>query len=202
MVSMTWKKVIGSVSIPFDERGSSKRNSPASCSLSSRAGGSRRVLSISLEAAATAPRTASAREITRGSPARSDEVVISVSKIGCSRLCPAYRRPGRGLQRNARGQFTVDLLDRLAAGLDAEEVIDRARHQEPAAEIDERQRNFRQRHVGLEVIAGAYDQRQPDRSDDLADAAKAIGRAHARGAQMRRPDLRRIGPDDRKTAIG
>ena len=44
MVSITWKKVTGSVSIPSDERGSSRRNSRASCSLSSRAGGSRRVL--------------------------------------------------------------------------------------------------------------------------------------------------------------
>jgi hypothetical protein len=64
MVSITWKKVRGSVSIPFDERGNSKRNSRASCSWSSRAGGSRRVLSISPAAAATALRTASAREIT------------------------------------------------------------------------------------------------------------------------------------------
>jgi hypothetical protein len=31
IVSITWKKVTGSVSIPFDERGSSRRNIPASC---------------------------------------------------------------------------------------------------------------------------------------------------------------------------
>ncbi len=74
MVSMTWKKVTGSVSIPFDERGSSRRNSPASCSLSSSAGGSRRVLSISSEARRDGGRTASARAITAWSPARSAEV--------------------------------------------------------------------------------------------------------------------------------
>ena len=48
MVSMTWKNVTGSVSIPLVERGSSSRNSCASCSLSSSAGGSRREVSISL----------------------------------------------------------------------------------------------------------------------------------------------------------
>ncbi len=81
MVSMTWKKVRGSVSIPFEERGSRRRNRPASCNLSSSAGGSRRVLSISSEAAATAARTASARAITARSPARSAEVANSVSKV-------------------------------------------------------------------------------------------------------------------------
>ena len=44
MVSMTWKKVTGSVSIPSVERGNNRRNNCASCSLSSRAGGNRRVL--------------------------------------------------------------------------------------------------------------------------------------------------------------
>jgi hypothetical protein len=34
-------------------------------------------------------------------------------------------------------QLPVDLLDRLSAGFNAEEVIDAARHQEPAAEIKE-----------------------------------------------------------------
>ena len=64
MVSITWKKVTGSVSIPSDDRGNSNRNSRASCSLSSKAGGSRRVVSISLDAASTAGRTAAARAIT------------------------------------------------------------------------------------------------------------------------------------------
>ena len=38
------KKVTGSVSIPLDERGSNRRNNCASCSLSSSAGGNRRVI--------------------------------------------------------------------------------------------------------------------------------------------------------------
>ena len=80
IVSITWKKVTGSVSIPSDERGSSRRNSRASWSLSSSAGGSRRVSSISFEAASTSARRASAREITAGSPARSAADGISVSK--------------------------------------------------------------------------------------------------------------------------
>src|SRR5258708_12721968 len=86
--SITWKKVRGSVSIPFDERGSSKRNSPASCNLSSKAGGSRRVLSISSEAAATAVQTAAAREITFWSPASSAEVAIGVSNSMLVQLFP------------------------------------------------------------------------------------------------------------------
>jgi hypothetical protein len=90
MVSITWKKVTGSVSIPFVERGNSRRKSCASWSLASNAGGSRRVLSISPEAAPTATRTASAREITVWSPARSAEVAIIVSNLclsgsGCGR---------------------------------------------------------------------------------------------------------------------
>src|SRR5476651_1068556 len=100
-VSMTWKKVRGSVSIPFEERGSSRRNSPASWSLSSKAGGSRRLLSISFEAAATAGRTASAREITVWSPARSAEGAIIVSKA----ILFEQVKSGRD------GQFLVDLLD-------------------------------------------------------------------------------------------
>jgi CRISPR/Cas system CSM-associated protein Csm4 (group 5 of RAMP superfamily) len=64
MVSITWKKVTGSVSIPSDERGSNKRNSRASWSLSSRSGVSRRASSIAFEAAATSALTASARAIT------------------------------------------------------------------------------------------------------------------------------------------
>jgi hypothetical protein len=81
MVSMTWKKVTGSVSSPWIERGSSRRNSRASCSLSSSAGLRRRPSSISLDAASTTGRSISAREITAGSPASSAEVGISVSKV-------------------------------------------------------------------------------------------------------------------------
>ena len=80
MVSMTWKKVTGSVSIPLVERGSSRRNSCASCSLSSRAGGNRRVSSISFEAAAMSARRASARAITARSPARSAGFAIGAFK--------------------------------------------------------------------------------------------------------------------------
>ena len=69
MVSMTWKKVTGSVSIPLVERGNNRRNNCASCSLSSRVGGNRRVSSMSLEAAAMSARRASARAITARSPA-------------------------------------------------------------------------------------------------------------------------------------
>src|SRR5882757_4975299 len=194
MVSITWKKVTGSVSIPSDERGSSRRNSCASCSLSSRTGGRRRLSSISFEAAATAGRTASARMITLRSPASSAEVGVIASKAVLVERC-RYKSGGDG-------QFLVDLLDRFAPGLDSEEIIHRPGHQKPAAEIDERGRNLRQRDIGLEVVAGAHDQSEADRPDDLADAAEAIGRAHAGGPEVRGPDLRRIGPDDGKTPIG
>src|SRR5476649_446072 len=110
MVSITWKKVTGSVSIPSDERGSNRRNSRASWSLSSKAGGSRRVFSISFEAAATDGRTASAREIKVRSPARPAEVGISVSKA-------ILFEPDVMDKSGGDGQFLVDLLDRLAPGL-------------------------------------------------------------------------------------
>src|SRR5580658_8736415 len=102
----------------------------------------------------------------------------------------AIRHPGSSqvksgsLPSGADGQFLVDLLDRLAPGLQAEEIIHRPGHQEPAAEIDKSQRNLRQGHVGFEVVAGAHDQGKAYRTDDLADAAEAIGRAHARGSQV------------------
>src|ERR1700761_1021762 len=202
MVSMTWKNVIGSVSMPFDERGSSRRNNPASCSLSSSAGGSRRVRSISPAAATTDSRTVSARAITAGSPASSADVLTTVSVTIASGLCSSNRRGGRCGGFQSFRQLTIDLLDRFAAGFDAEEIVDRACHQEPAAKIDESQRDFGQRHIRLEVVAGADDQRQADRPDDLADAAEAVGRAHAGGAQMRWPDLGRIGPDNGEAAVG
>src|SRR6476469_103491 len=189
IVSITWKNVIGAVSMPPLVFGMSRRNSFCSCSLSSRAGGRRRLVSISGAAAATAGRTASARAITPGSPARS-VAVSSVSK-------PLPLSVG-----DAGGKLAVDLLVRLAAGLDAEEIIDHAGHQEPAAEIGESGRNLRQRNIGFEVVAGTDDQGQPDRTQDLADAAEAIGRTHAAGLEMRRPDLRAVWPDDREAAVG
>src|SRR5947209_6541403 len=196
MVSITWKKVTGSVSIPSDERGSSRRNSRASWSLSSKAAGSRRDASISLDAAATAGRRASARMIRVGSPARSAEVgIVSVSKA-------ILFGPLSWIRSGGDGQFLVDLLDRLAPGLDSEEIIHRPGHQKPAAEIDERGRDLRQRNVRLEVVAGTHDQREADRPDDLADAAEAVGRPHARGPKVRGPDLRRIRSDNGKSAIG
>src|SRR5690348_15433088 len=81
-------------------------------------------------------------------------------------------------------QLPVDLLVRLAPSLYPEEIIDHAGHQEPAAEIQEGRRDLRERHVRLQVVVGAYDQRQPDRAQDLADAAEAVGRAHAAGLEM------------------
>src|SRR5882672_6338736 len=186
MVSITWKKVTGSVSIPLEERGSRRRNNSASCRASSRAAGRRRSLSISLAAAATIGRTASARAIMRGSPVRVEEAALGIAlghPLGAD----------TGNERGRRRELPVDLFDRLAPGFQPEEVIDRAGHQEPAAEIKEGQRDLRQRHIRLEIVAGADDQREPDRADDLADAAETIGRAHAGGPQMRGPDLRRIG---------
>src|SRR5258708_6475879 len=114
MVSITWKKVMGSVSMPFDERGISRRNSRASCSLSRSAGGRRRVFSISFEAASTTGRKASARAITTGSPAR-----LAADGINVSKTNPFERRCASG-----GGQFLVDLGDRLALGFQPEEIID------------------------------------------------------------------------------
>src|SRR6266481_1949582 len=195
MVSITWKKVTGSVSIPFEERGSKRRNSSASCRRSSKAGGRRRLRSISPEAAATAALTALARGITLRSPARSVEFATTD--------CITLRLPNPGRRQvGCNSQFPVDLLDRLTPGLDPQEIIDHPGHQEPAAEIDERQRDLRQRHVGLEVVAGTDNQREADRTDDLADAAEPIGRAHAGGAKVRRPDFGGVRPDDGKPTVG
>src|SRR6266851_8788611 len=115
IVSITWKRVTGSVSSPFAERGISRRNSRASCSFSSSAGGSRRLSSTSSEVASTTGRRASAREITAGSPVRSGvgsaEDGINVSKTILFELfCPSV----------GGGQFSVDLVDRLALGLQSE----------------------------------------------------------------------------------
>src|SRR5207302_10617303 len=114
----------------------------------------RRPSSISSEAASTTGRSFSAREITAGSPASSAEVGITGSKPGTPSI--------------GGGQFGVDLLHRLALGLQPEEIIDHPGHQEPAAEIEEGGRELRQRHVGLEVVARAYDQGEAGRADDLA----------------------------------
>src|SRR5260370_11285662 len=188
MVSMPWTTVIGWVAIRFAERGSSRRTSRASWSLSRSAGGSRRLSSISSDAASTAGRNASARETTAGSPARSVEDGISVSKAILFELfCPSGCDDA---------QFLVDLLVRLALGLQPVEIIDHPGHQEPASEIKESRRNLGQRHVGLQVVAGPHDQRQADRAQDLADAAEAVGRAHAGGLEMRWPYLDRVGTDD------
>src|ERR1700674_4145250 len=84
-----------------------------------------------------------------------------------------------GHQSGGDRQLPVDRLDRLAPGLEPEEIIHRPGHQKPAAEINERRWNLRQWHVGLEVIAGADDQSEAYRPDDLADAAEAVGRTHA-----------------------
>src|ERR1700676_2118730 len=73
-------------------------------------------------------------------------------------LCPSHR--GSGLRQVRLDRYLpADLFDRLAPGLYAEEIIDRARHEEPAAEIDKGRWNLRQRHVRLEVIARTHDQR-------------------------------------------
>src|SRR5262249_8469507 len=130
IASMTWKKETGSVSMPSDERGIRSRNSWASCSLSSSGSGRRRLSSISSAAASTAGRTASAREITAGSPARSAEDGINVSKDASLQRSG----PGSGWRH---AELAVDLLVRLAAGFQPEEIVDHPGHQEPAAEIEE-----------------------------------------------------------------
>ena len=175
MVSMTWKKVTGSVSIPFDERGSSRRNSRASCSLSSSAGGSRRVLSISFDAAATAgAHRLGARNHAPGRPQDRRK-----SGSACPRLRLSHR--GRGsVQIGRDGQF---------AGRSARSTCPWSRFRRnntPLRPSGTSSRDRRKavgicgkRHVGLEVVAGAHDQGEADRPDDLADAAEAIGRAHA-----------------------
>src|SRR5258706_15903439 len=123
-------------------------------------------------------------------------------------VCPKLVCPRLGLTNLSGrkiepiGQFLVDLFDRLAPGLKANEIIHEPGHQEPAPEINKGCRNLGQRHVGFEVVVGAHDQSEPQWPDDLADAAKAIGRSHAGGSKMGRPDLGRIGPDDGKAAIG
>src|SRR5690349_2889339 len=76
-------------------------------------------------------------------------------------------------------QLLVDLLDRLASGLDPEEVIHDTGHQEPASEVDKGCRNLGHGDVGLEIVVGTDDQGEPDRTENLADAAEAIGGPHA-----------------------
>jgi hypothetical protein len=62
-------------------------------------------------------------------------------------------------------QLLIDFLNGFTLGLDPEKVIDNARHQEPAAELEEGGRYLRQRYVGFDEIAGADDQREPHRAD-------------------------------------
>ena len=172
-----------------DERGSSRRNSRASCSLSSSAGGSRRVLSISFEAASTSGPDASARA-DHGPDRR---------QVGRSRgsSCPSYARRA-AVQRgcaSGRGQFLVDLLDRLAPGLECR------RNNRPRRPSGTSSRD-RGRRSGSAAAARRASGRlleptimaSPSRTDDLADAAEAIGRAHAGCLQVRaaRPRRRRV----------
>src|SRR5437879_13551135 len=92
---------------------------------------------------------------------------------------------GRGRRQISReGQFPVDLLDRLAPGLDPKDIIHSSGHQEPAAEIDKSRWNLRQGHVGLAIIARAHAQREAYRPEDLPNAAEALGTTHSRARDV------------------
>ena len=156
MVSITWKKVIG---IGLDARSSgaacSRRNS---CCLMQLVEQRRRQAAAGPRSRSTAAATAGRSGLGAGDHGR------IAGQLGGSRDQRVQAFALRRSVGGAGGQFAVDLLVRLAPGLDAEEIIDHPGHQEPAAEIEESRRNLRQRHVGLEVVAGPDDQGQPDRA--------------------------------------
>ena len=103
-----------------------------------------------------------------------DQIIQASIDALYSRLClPDSRR--RHIQ--PVGQFLVDLLDRLAPGLEADEIIHDAGHQEPAAEIDERRHRLCKK-----GIAGPSRATSPRRRG--AHLRRSDGGASCRSAQI------------------
>src|SRR5262245_15374139 len=91
----------------------------------------------------------------------------------------------------------VNLIEGAALGLEPEcpepdhaEDIPRSKVGQRRAEHDEIRRG------GLDQIARAHDQRQPERADELPAIADAIAEAHTAGTQPGWPDLRHVRPDN------
>src|SRR5215208_5187131 len=74
-------------------------------------------------------------------------------------LFPRDRR--HAWHRRIGMQRAVDLLDRTALGLDAEEQIDRAREHEPGCQIEEGGHDVLDARIRLDDVAAADHQRQP-----------------------------------------
>ena len=104
MVSMTWKKVTGSVSSPFCERGNSRRNRRASCSASSSDAGNRR--SRSMSTASEAIRGTNARARSTMSDCLSGGVTMRMSKR-------CLQRFGRSAQGDRDAALRPDFRRRI-----------------------------------------------------------------------------------------
>ncbi len=92
--------------------------------------------------------------------------------------------------------------DRPALGFQPEEAIDHPGHQEPAAEIEKGRRNLA---AAARRASGSCSTRRSARgsgADDLADAAEAVGRAHARGARCEGQTSAVLRSDDREASVG
>src|SRR6266446_3938781 len=98
-------------------------------------------------------------------------------------------------------ESAADLLDRTALGLDAEERKDESCLAIPESEEQQGREDRVDCHLGADVIGGADDQREPERTDDLAEIADAIAKPHAAGAQPVRPHLCDVRPDNRVAGV-
>src|SRR5260370_3274169 len=100
--------------------------------------------------------------------------------------------------RAAIGETPVNVFDRSPLGFEPDEGVSKTSKRRPGREIEEARKDCRNRDVGLYDIRRTDDQREPDRTDDLADPSKLVGRAHLAGAKRRRPYLSSVGTPDRR----
>ena len=64
----------------------------------------------------------------------------------------------------------IDLFERPALGLEPDKGISKARQRRPGPEVEETRKDRCDCDIGLDDVRRANDQREPDRTDDLADA--------------------------------
>src|SRR5215472_17562752 len=116
---------------------------------------------------------------------------------------PLLRRHANRIKCDAgRGvECPVDLLDRPALGLEADQQEHQRRLRVPEGEEQQGREQRRRHDLGTDVIGRTDDQRESERSDDLAEIADAITEAHAAGAQPIGPDFGDVGADDRVAGI-
>ena len=110
-----------------------------------------------------------------------------------------HRRRLGGSRRNGRrrGERPVDLLDRPSLRLEAEEQEGAPGDEIPGRQVEHRREKPVERRLGADDVRRADDQGEPERADDFAEAADAVGRSHTARPQPGRPHLCRVRTDDR-----